>query len=85
MGNTHGPNTPLLLVRVRLIGVVFENPCDADHIWLPPSMHDEKSYTGVRAMKKLLILAVLALTIIGGTAAIEMLVSHLAGCTGSNC
>jgi hypothetical protein len=29
-------------------------------------------------MKKLLILAVLALTIIGGVAAIEMLLSHLA-------
>jgi hypothetical protein len=41
-------------------------------------MHDEKPYTGVRAMKKLLILAVLALTIIGGVAAIEMLLSHLA-------
>jgi hypothetical protein len=36
-------------------------------------------------VKKLLILAVLALTIIGGTAAIEMLVSHLAGCTGQGC
>jgi hypothetical protein len=37
-------------------------------------------------MKKLLILAVLALTIIGGTAAIETLVSHLvAACGGQSC
>jgi hypothetical protein len=39
-------------------------------------------------MKKLLILAALALTILGGTAAIETLVSHetvVADCGGSNC
>jgi hypothetical protein len=39
-------------------------------------------------MKKLLILTVLALTIVGGTAAIETLVSHptvVAACSGPGC
>jgi hypothetical protein len=38
-------------------------------------------------MKKLLILAALALAIIGGTATIETLVSHqtVVACDGSNC
>jgi hypothetical protein len=78
MGNTPGPNTSLLLVRVRLIGVVFENLVMLVTSSFPQAWRDATSYRGVGPMKKLLILAVLALTIIGGTAAIEMLVSHLA-------
>ena len=85
MGNTYGPNTPLLLVRVRLTGNLFENLVTG--VTSGPPKHGKVApcHRWVRPMKKLLILAVLALAIVGGVAAIEMLLSHIAGCTGQGC
>jgi hypothetical protein len=65
------------MLRLRL-RVVFENLVTVVTSSFPHARQDATSYRGGGPMKKLLILAVLALTIIGGTAAIEMLVSYLA-------